>query len=146
MSRNLLFLVFLTFLSVTAWSQHDHQAKPATPAASPMSFNPVLNQALADPDLKGFTLESTLMTIVPGGADTVAHRHDCDLFGYVIEGEVEIGLEKKTPVKFSAGQMFYEPRNILHSLARNASKDKPAKVVLMFIIKEGRMRYKAEYK
>jgi quercetin dioxygenase-like cupin family protein len=144
--KKLSFVLFLSLLAITAWSQHDHAAPAATTTpGSPMSFNMVLSQAMADPDLNGFKMESSLMTIVPGGSDTVAHRHDCDLFGYVIEGEVEIGLEKKAPVKFSAGQMFHEPRNILHSLARNASKDKPARVLLMFIIKEGRVRYTAEY-
>lgn len=144
-SRKPLLVLYLLLLTITAWSQHDHHATATTPATPPLSFNPVLKQVLADPDLKGFTMESILMTVVPGGADTVAHRHDCDLFGYVIEGEVEIGLEKKEPKKFSTGQMFYEPRNVLHSLARNASKDKQAKVLLLFIIKEGRVRYTAEY-
>jgi quercetin dioxygenase-like cupin family protein len=143
-SKSLLSLIFSLF-AMSAWSQHDHTTNTTTTVAVPMSFSPVLNQALADPDLKGFTMESTVMTIVPGGADTVAHRHDCDLFGYVLEGDVEIGLEKKEPKKFSTGQMFYEPRNILHSLARNASKDKQAKVLLMFVIKDGRVRYTAEY-
>jgi quercetin dioxygenase-like cupin family protein len=145
MIRSLLLFMFLVICTITAWSQHDHHAQSTTSAVPPLSFAPVLNQALADADLKGYTLESTVLTIVPGGADTVAHRHDCDLFGYVLEGEVEIGLEKKAPLKFSTGQMFYEPRNVLHSLARNGSKGKQARVLLMFIIKEGRARYTAEY-
>ena len=129
--------ILLLCVTATAYAQHEH--------ASPMTFNPVLTQVLSDPDLKDFKMESSVMTIAPGGVDTVAHRHDCELFGYVLEGDVEIGLEKKEPNKFATGQMFYEKRNILHSLARNPSKEKHARVLLIFLIKEGRIRYTAEY-
>jgi quercetin dioxygenase-like cupin family protein len=141
---NSFFVLLLSFVITTAWSQHDHTQKDAT-APSPMTFNPVLTQVLLDPDLKNYKMESFVMTIVPGGVDTVAHRHDCELFGYVLEGDVQIGLEKKEPHNFSSGQMFYEKRNVLHSLARNPSKEKAAKVLLIFVIKEGRTRYTAEY-
>jgi quercetin dioxygenase-like cupin family protein len=142
----LILTALISVIVITAYAQHDHGSKPATPQPSqPMTFNPVLTQALSDVDLKGYTLESMVMSVVPLGTDTVAHRHDCDLFGYVLEGEVQIGLEKKEPKTFVAGQMFYEPRNVLHSLARNPSKDKGAKVLLLFLLKDGRVRYTVEY-
>jgi hypothetical protein len=58
---------------------------------------------------------------------------------------VQIGLEKKEPNDFFSGQMFYEKRNVLHTLARNPSKEKPTRILLIFIIKNGRVRYSAEY-
>jgi len=128
----------------TAYSQHDHGSKETTITA-PMTFNPVLTQALSDPELMDYKMESMIMTVAPGGIDTVSHRHDCELFGYVMEGEVQIGLEKKEPKTFLSGQMFYEKRNVLHSLAKNPSKEKGAKVLLIFIIKNGRVAYTPEY-
>ena len=81
------------------------------------------------------------MTVPPSLVDTVAHRHDADLFGYVIEGSVEVGLDYKEPIIFKAGQMFHEKRNVVHSLLRNPDKNTQAKVLLIFIIKDGRKGY-----
>jgi quercetin dioxygenase-like cupin family protein len=67
------------------------------------------------------------MTIAPGVLDTVSHRHDCELFGYVLEGHVQIALVTKELKEFSAGQMFYEKRNILHTVTRNVSNTTAAK-------------------
>jgi quercetin dioxygenase-like cupin family protein len=139
-----LLAVLLSCSIITAYAQHDHTGKTTT-TAPPMTFNPVLNQALSDPELQYYKMESVIMNIAPGAADTVSHRHDCELFGYVLEGEVLIGLEKKEPNSFLTGQMFYEKRNVLHTLARNPNKEKPARVLLIFIIKDGRVRYTREY-
>jgi quercetin dioxygenase-like cupin family protein len=143
-SNKLLFALVPFCLTITAYAQHDHSSKQTTSTA-PMTFNPVLTQALSDPELKDYKMESMVMTIAPGAVDTVSHRHDCELFGYVMEGEVQIGLEKKEPNSFLSGQMFYEKRNVLHSLARNPNKEKVTKVLLIFLIKNGRVAYTPEY-
>jgi quercetin dioxygenase-like cupin family protein len=129
---------------ITTYAQHDHSKKD-TNGSAPMTFTPVLSQALSDPELKDYKMESFVMNIAPGAADTVSHRHDCELFGYVLEGEVQIGLEKKEPNTFLSGQMFYERRNVLHTLARNPNKEKTTKILLVFIVKDGRVRYTSEY-
>lgn len=123
-------------------AQHQHPAEKI----NPLSFTPVRAEALSDPELAAYRMESSVMTIVPGGADTVAHRHDCELFGYVLEGSVLIGLERGEPQLYKKGQMFYEKRRILHSLTKNADKHHEAKVLLVFIIKEGRAGYMKEFK
>lgn len=125
------------FSAASGFAQHAH----STAQAAPLSFQSVRNEALTDPELKEYTMNSSVMTIVPGGQSTVAHRHDCELFGYVLEGAVEIGLDYQKPETFRAGQMFFEKRNIPHTLTRNASREVPAKVLLFFIIKNGRNQY-----
>jgi quercetin dioxygenase-like cupin family protein len=141
-----LFVKMLSFLviilAIPAKGQH-HSSKENSSQA-PLSFSPVLTQLLSDPQLKDYKMESSLMTVAPGAMDTIAHRHDCELFGYVIEGEVLIGLDKEAPKAFTQGQMFYEKRNILHSLTKNAHAHKPAKVLVIFIIKNGRKTYRRE--
>jgi hypothetical protein len=41
--------------------------------------------------------------------------------------------------------MFYEKRNVIHSLLRNPDKNVAAKVLLIYVIKEGRQGYKRLY-
>ncbi|KAA0992737.1 cupin domain-containing protein [Dyadobacter aurulentus] len=125
-------------------AQHQHPAETVK-SANPLTFSPVLNEYLGDPDLKSYKWESQLMTVTPGGTDTVAHRHDAEVFGYIIEGKLEVGLNKETPKTFTAGQMFHEKRNVLHSFTRNPDMMNPTKVLLIFVIKDGRAGYTREY-
>ena len=134
----LILCLFLVFAGNNTYAQHDHDT---TDRSVQLQFAPVLNTFLSDPDLKKFQLQSSLMNVPPSLVDTVAHRHDADLFGYVIEGTVEVGLDYKEPIIFKAGQMFHEKRNVIHSLLRNPDKNTHAKVLLIFIIKEGRQGY-----
>ena len=133
----------LAFAALPAMAQHEH-AK-ASVKADPFQFQHVRSEWLTDADLKGYKLESSVMTIAPGATDTVSHRHDCDLFGYVLEGEVRIGLDHAAPVMYKTGQMFFEKRNVLHSLAANPLPDRPSRVLLLFLIKDGRASYTPEY-
>lgn len=134
-------LFAITLVSIAVFGQHN-SAHTETPA---LQFQQVLSQTLSDPDLQGYKMESSILTIKPQGIDTVSHRHDCELFGYVLEGSVDVALVTKTPKTYKAGEMFYEKRNILHTLTRNGSRDKPARVLLIFLIKEGREGYTPEY-
>lgn len=134
--------LFLVFADNSTYAQHNHDA---TDGSVQLQFAPVLNTFLSDSDLEKFQLQSSLMTVPPALVDTVSHRHDADLFGYVIEGSVEVGLDHKNPITFKAGQMFHEERNVIHSLLRNPDKHTPAKVLLIFIIKEGRQGYTKMY-
>jgi quercetin dioxygenase-like cupin family protein len=137
----LLLQLFMVFVSNSTYAQHNHD----TTGSVQLQFTPVLNTFLSDPDLKKFQLQSSLMTVPPSLVDTVSHRHDADLFGYVVEGSVEVGLDHKESIIFKAGQMFHEKRNVIHSLLRNPDKNTPAKVLLIFIIKEGRQGYTKVY-
>ena len=136
----LLLCSFLAFAWNTTNAQHDHDTSSAQ-----LQFTPVLSTFLSDPELKKFQMQASMMTVAPSLVDTVSHRHDADLFGYVIEGTVEVGLDHKQQIIFKAGQMFHEKRNVIHSLLTNPDKIIPAKVLLIFIIKEGRQGYTKVY-
>jgi quercetin dioxygenase-like cupin family protein len=142
-SRKSLIVVLFFIQFSAAYSQH-HKAEENT-TASPLSFSHVMSQALSDSALTSYKMVSSVMTIRPGAVDTVSHRHDCELFGYVLEGDVQVALVTKEPKTFSAGQMFYEKRNILHTITRNPSSQTPARVLLIFIIKDGRNGYTPAY-
>lgn len=140
--RPIIFLL-LAFAAMPSFAQHEHAKTDSSGKA--FQFQAVRSEWLTDADLKGYKLESSVMTIPAGATDTVSHRHDCDLFGYVLEGEVKIGLDHSTPATYKTGQMFFEKRNVLHSLAANPLPDRPARVLLLFLIKDGRASYTPEY-
>ena len=141
--RGLLLTSVLFAISMSLVAQHKgHGTKENV---SPLTFKGVLSQALSDSLLSDYKMDASVMTIAPGGIDTVSHRHDCELFGYVLEGSVEIALVTKNPKTYKIGEMFYEHRNILHTLTKNGSSSKPARVLLVFIIKNGRAGYTAAF-
>ena len=141
--RGLLLATVFYVISMSLVAQHKgHDTKEHV---SPLTFKGILSQVLSDSLLSDYKMEASVMTIAPGGIDTVSHRHDCELFGYVMEGSVEIALVTKNPKTYKMGEMFYERRNILHTLTKNGSSNKPARVLLIFIIKNGRAGYTAAF-
>jgi quercetin dioxygenase-like cupin family protein len=63
------------------------------------------------------------VTLEPGAVE-VSHRHPGPAFGYVIEGEYELGIDGQPPIVVKAGQTFYEPTGCLHGVGRNPGKVK----------------------
>lgn len=80
--------------------------------------------------------EAVLLTVdyLPGGA-SLPHRHEAQVFLYVVEGSIVTQVEGQAPVTLQAGQTFYENPADIHKTAKNASQTEPAKVVA-FIIKD----------
>lgn len=147
-TRNLAFAValYLCLLTLPGYGQHHSGRQTTAKADTPsLRFVPVLSQALRDPALGSYSLQSQLLLIPPAFLDTVAHRHEGEVFGYVLEGSVEVQLEKQPIAAYQAGQMFYEPIGLLHQVLRNPHPSRPAKVLLLFIIREGRQAYRREY-
>jgi quercetin dioxygenase-like cupin family protein len=70
----------------------------------------------------------------PGGASS-PHRHDAQVFVYVLEGEVTMQVEGSPAVTLQPGQTFYEKPDDVHLVSANASKTAPAKI-LVFILKD----------
>ena len=58
------------------------------------------------------------------GQAGVPHRHPGPVFGYVLEGEFEWGIDDQPSKVFKAGETFYEPTGSLHRVSKNASKGK----------------------
>jgi quercetin dioxygenase-like cupin family protein len=49
------------------------------------------------------------------------HRHAGPVFGYVLEGDYEWGLNDEPVKRLKAGDTFYEPTGSLHRVSRNPS-------------------------
>jgi quercetin dioxygenase-like cupin family protein len=70
----------------------------------------------------------------PGGASP-PHRHDAQVFVYVLEGELIMQVRGGPKVTLKPGDTFYESPGDVHEVSANASKTAPAKF-LVFIVKD----------
>lgn len=111
-------------------------AGDATPAAADAA---VVEQLLQH-DLTGDPQRQALMITVayrPGGA-SLPHRHDAQVFVYVLDGEVTMQVDGKPPETLRAGQTFYEGPGDVHRVSANASATAPAKLLVFMIKDKGR--------
>jgi quercetin dioxygenase-like cupin family protein len=74
------------------------------------------------------------VTYLPGGA-SLPHRHDAQVFVYVLEGAMTMQVDGSTPMTLGPGQTFYEGPHDVHRVSANASQTEPAKI-LGFIVKD----------
>lgn len=80
--------------------------------------------------------EALMLTVTYGaGAASLPHRHDAQVFVYVLEGEVTMQVQGQAPVTLRAGQTFYEGPDDIHQVSANASHTTSAKI-LVFMVKD----------
>jgi quercetin dioxygenase-like cupin family protein len=98
---------------------------------------PAVIQQLMDKELAGVPGRELLMLTVeylPAGA-SLPHRHDAQVFVYVLQGAVVMQVAGSPAVTLRKGETFYEGPNDVHVVSANASKTVPAKI-LVFIVKD----------
>jgi quercetin dioxygenase-like cupin family protein len=92
---------------------------------------------LMSKDLTEIPGKEVLMITVeyaPGGTDPI-HRHNAHAFVYVLEGSIVMQLKGGKEVTLTPGETFYEGRDDVHLVGRNASSTKPARF-LVFLVKD----------
>ena len=72
------------------------------------------------------------VTYLPGGA-SLPHRHDAQVFVYVLEGSMTMQVDGAAPVTVGPGQTFYEGPRDVHRVSANASQSEPAKLLVVMI-------------
>jgi quercetin dioxygenase-like cupin family protein len=72
------------------------------------------------------------LTLDPGAAGN-PHRHPGPVFGYVLEGEFELGLGDEPARTLKAGETFYEPGGILHRVSRNPGTKARTRVLAVLL-------------
>jgi quercetin dioxygenase-like cupin family protein len=94
-------------------------------------------RSLLSKDLAGVPgREVTMITVeYPPGGSSPGHRHNAQVFVYVLEGSIVMQVKGAEPVTLTAGQTFYEGPDDVHLVSRNASQTAPAKFVV-FLVKE----------
>jgi quercetin dioxygenase-like cupin family protein len=107
-------------------------AAPVPPPASAAAVATLMQREL--PDLNG--KEALLLSVEypPGGA-SLPHRHDADVFVYVLAGEVVMQVLGQPAVTLKTGDTFYEGPADVHVRSANASSRAPARL-LVFMVKD----------
>lgn len=95
---------------------------------------PLMTRAL--PDVPG--KEGLVETVVIAPGEVIpAHRHNADVFGYVLEGSIITQVQGGKPQTVHAGEVFYESPTDVHIASRNASTTQPATLLVFFVKKTG---------
>ncbi len=88
------------------------------------------------PDIPGKEALVITVDFAPGAEDPI-HRHDAHAFVYVLEGSIVMQLKGQQAVTLTPGQVFYEGPNDIHTVGRNASTTKPAKIMVVLVKNKG---------
>lgn len=118
--KKMLVLLFSTFPLLALGS-------PDTPVAKE---TPLMTKAL--PDVPG--KEGLIETVVLAPGEAVpAHRHNADVFVYVLTGTIITQVKGAKPLTVHPGEVFYESPADVHIASRNASAAQPATLVVFFV-------------
>lgn len=68
------------------------------------------------------------------GQSSIAHKHDGTAMAYVLEGEVISQVKGEQPITYKKGQFWYEPAGSEHLVSKNASQNKPARLLVFMVL------------
>jgi quercetin dioxygenase-like cupin family protein len=104
-------------------------ADPAAPAGAVFS-GPL-------PNVPGKTLTAVMVSYPPGGKSP-RHRHAGSVFAFVVSGSIRSQNSATGPARvYTAGEGFFEPPGSEHLVSENASVDKPARLLAVFVADDG---------
>ena len=125
------FRIFGTALALLAFTAQPIQSAHAEDSAVVV---PLMSKDLAD--MPGKEMLMITVAYPPGHVEAI-HRHDAHAIVYVLEGSVVMGVRGGKEITLTPGQTFYEGPNDVHTVGRNASTTKPAKLVVVLLKKKG---------
>lgn len=124
MNRAALFLSFVLGSAAAFTSAHAGTGKATTLMVKEL------------PDFPGKEGMVELVEFTPGEVSQ-PHRHNADLFVYVLEGSVVTQVKGQAAQTVNAGGSFYESPADLHIVSRNASATQPAKLLVFYVKDKG---------
>ena len=68
------------------------------------------------------------------GQSSIAHKHDGTAMAYVLSGSITSQVKGEKAVTYKAGEYWYEPAGSEHLVSKNASKTKPAKLLVFMVL------------
>jgi len=126
LKQTILAAAFAGLALVTTASAHDTGDK-VTP-----NFEQVI------PNIPGKTLTALVVDYAPGAASAPhVHSRTGFVYAYVIEGSIESKVNDGAARVYKAGESWSEPPGATHSISRNASQTKPAKLLAVFVADTG---------
>jgi quercetin dioxygenase-like cupin family protein len=90
------------------------------------------------PSIPGKSMVAAVVTYPPKGASP-SHHHakSAFIYAYVLEGEVRSSVDGSPPRVYKTGESWYEAPGAHHTISENASDNKPAKLLAVFVIDSG---------
>jgi len=119
-------LLFAAFVMPVLATAADAPAAPATRAQT------LLTEPL--PPLSGKEVIMLTIEVPPGGA-SAPHRHNANVYVYMLEGTLVMKTQDGPEKTLTAGQSFVEKPTDIHTVSRNPSSTERAKF-LVFMIKD----------
>jgi quercetin dioxygenase-like cupin family protein len=97
------------------------------------TVTPTFQQPITN--IPGKSLIAVVVDYAPGGASpSHVHAKSAFIFGYVLSGEIESQVNDGPKRVYREGESFYETPGSRHSVSRNASQTKPAKLLAVFVV------------
>jgi quercetin dioxygenase-like cupin family protein len=87
------------------------------------------------PDFPGKEGMVEIAEFAPGEVSQ-PHRHNADVFVYVLEGSIITQVKGDNPQTGHAGGVFFESPTDVHSVRRNASETQPARLLVFYVKSE----------
>ncbi len=125
-------ILLSTFGSLLA-SSFTANAQPANRSRRTQIFQ----HGLPDLSLSNWSATAVEVDYAPGESST-AHRHPGLTFAYVLHGQVTSKVGDEPEKTYAAGEMWMETPGQLHSVSRNASTEKPAKLLAILLAEKGK--------
>jgi quercetin dioxygenase-like cupin family protein len=96
----------------------------------------VFTHDLPDLALDGWAVSAVEVSYAPGEGSN-PHRHPGITIAYVLEGAIESKVGDGPERTYGVGEMFIETPGQLHAVSRNASPDRPARLLAVLLAKKG---------
>ncbi|HWU97046.1 MAG TPA: cupin domain-containing protein [Oxalicibacterium sp.] len=94
---------------------------------------PNFEQAI--PNLPGKSLVAVEVVYPPGGASAPhVHAKSAFIYAYVVSGAIESKVNDGEVRVYRSGESWSEPPGASHSVSRNASKTRSAKLLAIFVV------------
>ncbi len=105
----------------------------AQQSSADIKRNTVLKQDMTIPGREVIMAEVEL----PPGTSEGLHKHpNAELFGFVVEGTIDVEIEGKPKATLKAGDHFYFAPGVVHQNSNRSSA--PAKTYVVFVAEKGK--------
>jgi quercetin dioxygenase-like cupin family protein len=111
-------------------------AQALSAQSSKSSSKVVFRHDLPDVSMNDWSVTVVEVSYGPGEGSP-AHRHPGITIAYVLEGEIQSKVGDDPEKTYAAGEMFLETPGQLHAVSRNASTDRPAKLLAVLLAPKG---------
>jgi quercetin dioxygenase-like cupin family protein len=122
-----------TFIGAACAALAIAAAMPAVAHGTGEMVTPHFERAI--PSIPGKSLIALVVDYAPSGASpSHTHAGSAFIFAYVLSGEIESKVNDGPARIYRAGESWYEQPGASHSISRNASQTKPAKLLAVFVV------------